>query len=374
MQKSKNFFYKILIIFILIPSFGCYTDQIKLIGEKHTTTTNDGWDIVLENFKPLNGAPKRKYPVIICHGLIGNRHYFKIREEESIVYRLRAEGYDVWLLDLRNREDSLVKASIYYGKNKYNEITVDTYANEDAEKAISYVLEKTKSEKVNWIGHSMGGLLAYIRLGFSDETRIANLVTIASPMYFNKPFTKKVNSLDNYGFLVNSDFMNLVQPVVPTGSMSRFNGYFRVGRIEIPLPFSRLFYYEENSTLQDVLRLKRYSTNNESSKVMRQFSDSLKEGEFSSFKKGTNYTTGLESIQVPTFLIGGRRDHLASPYSIRKTYEQLGAKSTDKEMLIAGRAEGHAEDYGHVDLIIGKNVDNDINIPIAKWLNKRNSL
>lgn len=372
MQKSMNFFYKILIIFILLLANGCYTDQIKMIGEKHSTTTNDGWDIVLENFKPLNGAPKRKYPVILCHGLIGNRHYFKIREEESIVYRLRAEGYDVWLLDLRNREDNQVKASLFFGKNKYKEITVDTYANEDAEKAISYVLEKTKSEKVNWIGHSMGGLLAYMRLGFSDETRIANLVTIASPLYFNKPFTKKINSLDNYGFLVNSDLMNSLQPVVPTGSLSRFNGYFRIGRIEIPLPFSRLFYYEENSTLQDVLRLKRYSTNNESSKVMRQFSDSLREGEFSSFKKGTNYTTGLDSIKIPTYLIGGRRDHLASPYSIRKTYEQLGTKSTDKEMMIAGRAEGHSEDYGHVDLIIGKNVDTDINIPITKWLNKRN--
>jgi hypothetical protein len=55
---------------------------------------------------------------------------------------------------------------------------------------------------------------------------------------------------------------------------------------------------------------------------------------------------------------------------VRHVYDNIG--SSDKTILVAGRSEGHAEDYGHVDLVMGINSDKDINVPIAKWLNERN--
>lgn len=358
------------LIFILIFSYlSC--SSIKISGEKKILQTKDNWKIGIENFKPHPTSTPKKYPIILCHGLMGTGEYFKQNEEDSFVYQLTKEGYNVFVLHLRGRnlegvnlqgkKDKTTKPGYYFRKigKIFNDYSFDNYMDQDVDTAISYVLNETKSEKVNWIGHSMGGMVIYARAGTLGESRIANLVTLGSPFTF--PFIpKKLSILESIQPLLN------ISPTVPVGSLAETSSY-------TPFDFyyfMSLYYYPENMDKEQVRRLTRLGANNESPKVFQQFSNGMGKWEFKSFDGKIKYTSNLKNIQIPTLLVAGRRDMLGSPYIVRYVYEQLGSK--DKTMLVIGRTEGHSEDYGHVDLVAGKGIIKDVVPGVLTWLNERN--
>lgn len=357
MTSRKNLL--LLTLFFILSNSFCSSAAIYLEGEIHHPKTSDNWDLTLENIKHRRKKISKKYPVIICHGLVGNRNYFKINEEKSIAYSLMAEGYDVWLLDLRGRADA-GKPSLYFGDKTYN-YSFDDYATKDVDAAISYVLEKTGAEKVNWIGHSMGGMVVYTKIGTYQENRIANLVTIGSPFSFYNP-TKYVKWLNMGSFLLRAI------PVIPSANIAKLDSDYKIPLPE--KPFLRLFYYKENTESEVEHNLKSLSTNNESPNVFKQFANGVETGEVHSLDGNISYTANLKNVKVPVFLIAGRRDHLGTPAIVRQVYDNIGSR--DKTMLVAGRSEGHSEDYGHVDLVMGTWAFKDINNPILKWLNERN--
>jgi poly(3-hydroxyalkanoate) synthetase len=356
-MTSKKITLLMTMFFIIINVSFC-TARIHLQGEIHHPKTSDNWDLTLEHHSPRKNTVAKKYPVIICHGLVGNRNYFKIKEEESIVYRLISEGYDVWLLDLRGRTDAGAP-SLFFGDKTYN-YSFDDYATKDVDAAISYVLEKTKADKVNWIGHSMGGMVVYTRIGTFKENRIANLVTLGSPFSFYNP-TKHVKMMSSFSFLLK------LLPVVPTASLAHLESDYGIPLPQKPI---KMFYYKKNTEKEVEHALKSLSTNNESPNVMKQFANGISSGEVMSLDGNTSYTANLKNITVPVLLIAGRRDHLGTPMIVRQVYDNIA--SSDKTMFVAGRSEGLTEDYGHVDLVMGTNSDKDINVPITKWLNERN--
>lgn len=98
-----------------------------------------------------------------------------------MVSLLQKQGFDIYLLELRGR--NLAGApGLWFGEHIYD-YTFDDYVREDMDAAIADVLELSKADKVNWMGHSIGGMVAYARLGSYDEDRIANLVTFGSPFF-----------------------------------------------------------------------------------------------------------------------------------------------------------------------------------------------
>ncbi len=354
------------IIFGLLLFISC--TSIKIKGENKIIETKDGWKIGIERFEAFPGIPKKKNPVILCHGLMGTKEYFKQNEEESIVYQLTKEGYEVYVLNLRGRQsegqnekgenDSSTTSGYWFGKT-YNDYSFDDYAKYDVDAAITYVLATTKAEKVNWIGHSMGGMVIYARAGTMGETRISNLVTIGSPFSF--PFKpKKLNLLGALEPALN------VLPTVPVGSLAEFSSWTPIDFYY----FMSLYYYPENMDKEQVRRLTRFGANNESPRVFKQFANGMGKWNFESLDGKDKYTDNVSNIKIPVLLIAGRRDHLGSPYIVRHVYEKLG--SVDKTIMMISRADGHSEDYGHVDLVAGKGIVKDVVPGLISWMNERN--
>ncbi len=357
---------KKLIIFIHCILISCSSIQVQ--GNRHILETKDGWKIGIERITSLQPSSKKKYPVIVCHGLMGTGEYFKQNEEDSLVYQLAKEGYEVFVLNLRGRKieglnskgekDSSTNPGNYFGKT-YNDFSFDDYAKYDVDTAISYVLSVTNSEKVNWIGHSMGGMVVYARAGSMGENRISNLVTLGSPFSF--PFKpKKLNLLNTASPLLK------LLPNIPVGSLANFSS-------RTPFEFyylMSLYYYPENMDDEQIRRLTRLGANNESPRVFQQFANGMGNWNFESEDKRIKYTDNLSNIQMPVLLVAGRRDHLGSPYIVRHVYEKIGSK--DKTMLMISRTEGRSEDYGHVDLVAGKGIVKDVIPGILSWMNERN--
>jgi len=358
---------KIKIIFLgLLFLVSC--SSIKIKGENKIIQTKDGWKIGIEKFEAFPNSTKKKNPVILCHGLMGTKEYFKQNDEESIVYQLTKEGYEVYVLDLRGRKseglnergekDSSTTPGYWFGKI-YNDYSFDDYARYDVDAAITYVLAVTKAEKVNWIGHSMGGMVIYARSGSMGENRISNLVTIGSPFSF--PFKPK--KLDLLSLL---EPPLKVLPTVPVGSLAEFSSWTPFDYYY----FMSLYYYPENMDKEQVRRLTRFGANNESPKVFKQFANGMGKWNFESEDRKLKYTDQVSNITIPVLLVAGRRDHLGSPYIVRHVYEKLGSK--DKTIMMISRADGHTEDYGHIDLVAGKGIVKDVVPGIISWMNERN--
>ena len=66
----------------------------------HFVTTADGWRLARAPYPPL-GASRRRFPVLLCHGLGANRCSFDLGSDPSLAVYLARLGFDVWCLELR---------------------------------------------------------------------------------------------------------------------------------------------------------------------------------------------------------------------------------------------------------------------------------
>ncbi|MCZ8346398.1 MAG: alpha/beta fold hydrolase [Leptospiraceae bacterium] len=355
--RLKGFF----CIFSLPIFLACTSSQNSFQGKIYHPKTKDGSRLSLEFF-PSSRSFTRKNPVILCHGLAANRIYFKINGENSLVSILQDQGFDVYLLELRGR--NLAGApGLWFGKKLYD-YNFDDYVKEDVDTAISEVLQLSKSDQVNWMGHSMGGMVAYARLGSYGEDRISNLVTLGSPFFFPEP-NKTFQTWHNFSFL------SYIIPVIPTENLASIRQ--RISLLKYTeAGLSKMIYYEPNIESDVLARLRFESVNNISPKEIRQFSDWVEDGRVASADKKIIYSYNLSKIQIPTLVVWGTRDNLSPSHVTRKAFHELSSK--DKAIHIAGRSQGHSEDYGHTDLLIGRKAAEEVLKPAVAWLVARNKM
>ncbi|PJZ71288.1 alpha/beta hydrolase [Leptospira perolatii] len=351
----KFFFLAVLFVF----QMNCST-TISLKGEIHHPKTSDGWDLTLEHFPPLAGTPPKKYPVIVCHGIIANRLYLTINEKSSIVYNLQKEGYDVWLLELRGRQEA-GSPSIFWGEKTFD-YSIDDYITKDADAAIKHVLNATGKDKVNWVGHSLGGMIIYARLGSYSENRISNFVAIGSPSIMDPP-SRALSLWTKFSWAMN------LWPVVPTETWSAVRG--GTGIPFLPKRnFEEIFWHADNIDDKIVSGVMTTAIASVAKREARQMEKVVEIGQFVSEDGKISYSSNLSNIKIPVLFVAGRRDKLGFAYSLRYAYDSVG--STDKTLFIASRSKGHADDYGHTDLVVGRKAEEDVFPSIIKWLNKRN--
>ncbi|EQA35524.1 alpha/beta hydrolase family protein [Leptospira inadai serovar Lyme str. 10] len=351
---------KALLSFVLLSLFASCSANIALNGEISHPKTADNWNLSIEHFPPIAGTALKKFPAIICHGFIANRKYFKINEKSSLVASLQKEGYDVWLLDLRGRQDA-GSPSLFFGEKTFD-YSIDDYIKQDVDAAIKHVLNATGKEKVNWIGHSMGGMLLYARLGTLGENRVANLITIGSPIIMDPP-SRALQLWTNFTWGL------YLWPVVPTETWSGIRG--GTGIPFLPKKnFEELFWHEKNIDPKIVSGVFTTSIASVTKREARQMEKVIETGSFRTEDGQQNYADGIANIKIPTLIIGGRRDKLGFTYSLRYVYDNIG--TADKTLFIASKGKGHSDDYGHTDLLVGKKADEDVFPVLVRWLNKRN--
>ena len=75
------------------------------------------------------------------------------------------DGFDVWIVSLRGDEGTTPPS-----RRARRSISFDDYARYDMAAAVDAVRERTGSETVSWVGHSLGGMLLYAWLSQRPET------------------------------------------------------------------------------------------------------------------------------------------------------------------------------------------------------------
>jgi pimeloyl-ACP methyl ester carboxylesterase len=339
--------------------------------------TADGWTLVAHRYKPA-GAPRAgAMPVILCHGLTYNAMFWDLDPSCSFARYLAALGYDVWAVDLRGcgasekwvwRVDDapaeLIGGALRrmtHGKaGGASHATIDPkFANWNLDHHIAYdvpalvklVRHHTGAAQVAWVGHSMGGIVALGHLARYPNPGIGRLATVGSQVtmpngqlaqeFLRQMFSTRQRQLT--GELTGQVLMDQTKTTV-------HDLFFNVQDVDPKV-------YEA---------LGGWATDVPALGLMKQYSILSNTGELLDARKEFNYAKALGNITIPVFLSCGSVDQFAPPVVQQYLYAHVG--STDKTLVVFGRAQGLSVDCGHDDALVGLQSRAQVYPVIEKWL------
>ena len=311
--------------------------------------TADGWDLALHHYP---GTRNDLPPAILVSGYACNRYFMDFNDHYSLARFLARRGCDAWVLELRGHGNSEVAVGRRRGW------TFDDLVRFDVPTAVTHVRARMAGRRPVWIGHSMGGMIAYAALGLNPAVQesLAGLVAIASPMGFPPVASQMMRTLGEM-FLALPLPQRLPQRgvLVALWSVLRWSpGAAQVGMNPANIDFH---------AFSRALRL--FMSNVPRSKL-RQLAQWSLTGEFRSCDGTIDYRANLPRITTPALVIAGAADRLASPEMVRFAYDRIS--SMQKRYREFGVRSGDSADYGHVDLIFGRRAPEEVFSVISEWI------
>lgn len=330
---------------LLVVASGCAhlrAVPLPAAAEVHRATTADGWKLSMVRYKAQGHARGR--PVVLCHGIAANDRNMDLDDEHSMARWFAARGREAWTLSLRGTGGSDA-ASAREGRRDDSDF--DAYWKEDLPAALAMVNQISGATEVDWVGHSMGGLVVYAYLS-QGGTGVGAAITLGTP-----------TRLD---FGTGTDrLLGAMSPLLPRSGAfpsalgallaAPFQGAFDDG------PFQRLFYDPTNTRTEVWQRLMVYGTADVSFGVARQLTSMMRDGRFASADGKIDLRAGLKTVTTPVLVVAARRDRIALTPAVRDAYRALGGP---KEWLLVSRANGARAEYGHMDLVVGEHAPVDV--------------
>jgi lysosomal acid lipase/cholesteryl ester hydrolase len=331
------------------------------------TFTRDGWRLGVRHYRPKNPDPG-KLPVVLCHGLGLNATFWTITDDH-LPYQLTARGYDVFVFDFRGSGDNAHLG----GNDRMNRFlrqtpfpergerhwTVDDIVRYDVPAVLDYVKCETGHDRVNWVGHSLGGMLIFPYLELSHEPqRIANFVGMGSTII--------LDDAPERDLLRANQGLRALSLAFSPGRLGRPLAFVRVpGMAHI----DRFYYSNENVDRETISRFYGYTLEDTGAGALRQLAPYLKYGHMLSADGRIDYAARLNEVTTPTLLIAGDGDIMSDVPSTKLTFDAIA--SPDKKLLRYGRSQGHVDDYGHCDLVWSRHAPKEVFPPLIDWLDKR---
>lgn len=276
---------------------------------------------------------KRSVPVLLCHGLGANRFAYDLDPSVSLGSHLASQGWDVYSLELRGHGRSQKK---HRGKRWGWGLT--EYVEQDFPAAISAVLEHARAEQVHAVGHSMGGIVTHSALA-AGESRIRTAIMLASAIdYSGTPSV--FHSLKGLVGLTK------ILPAVPLGPMTRFMWPVALA---VPNKIDAVNVNAPNVDKQLYRRLVAVTFHGISSPVLQSLTRAMEPGGIS--------TPG--SVGIPVLSLCGTADPQCHPDAAAR-----GAT----EAIVLGRDRATEHEYGHFDLLMGRNVQREVWPVLVDWL------
>lgn len=329
--------------------------------------TEDGWRLGVRRYRPARPDPG-KLPVVLCHGLGLNATFWTITDDH-LPSQLAAAGYEVFLFDLRAsgenaRLGSCDRFNRFLRETPFRERgesswTLDDVVRYDMPAMLDHVERQTGHRQVNWVGHSLGGMVMFPFQQLSKEPyRIANFVGMGSTIIQASTPQKQMLAANNG--------IQTLSRVASPGRLGRPLAFFRMPGMD---KVDRFYYTAENVEPRTVSRFYGYTLEDPGPAALRQFAPYLRHGHLLSADDRIDYAEHLPEVVVPTLMVAGESDLISDVPSTRMTYERLG--SPDKTLLIFGEGQGSLGRYGHCDLVWSKHAPVEIFPAVIRWLDAR---
>jgi len=238
--------------------------------------------------------------------------------------------------------------------------TIDDHIHKDVPAIIDFVKEKSGFDKVYWIGHSMGGIIMYGYLETEKQSDIAGFIPISSMMVIPQLLSPHLKTIANQKPLLTASLL------INTTVASQLRN-FTLGTVKHPI--EELLFERENMDMDVMFRFFRVCIDDTSAGVVAQFSDSIRVGSIISSDRKYNYADNMRRINVPILIMGGSADGFVNKEALMAPY--IRVSSRDKNIIIFSKENGYSTDYGHCDLLLGKNSEKEVYPVILEWLDER---
>ncbi len=324
--------------------------------DRYTARTSDGWDIALHRYPGRAGLGSGA-PVFLCHGLGANRFNLDAPGELSFARWLNAAGYDCWIVELRGAGMSSKPRLTNRLRYTWN---FDDYVKRDIPAALELVRRETGRHDVHWVGHSMGGMVAYgyaiqcARDGLDPGLR--SITAVGSPSFVKSGY----RVLDK---VVKLRKLLKLLPRVPYGGPAFL---LAPGMPIFKETFGRIFGNPRNLSTIDLMKLVCVVPSDLPPTLIEQFADWIAERGFGPGEHKTGYADELNRIVVPSLIVAGPVDVITPPSDLRHVHSALS--SPEKRFELFGKSTGCKEDYGHIDLILGVRAREEVWPHIRAWI------
>ncbi|EAT32548.1 AAEL015326-PA [Aedes aegypti] len=157
--------------------------------EKHQVLTEDGYLLALFRIPPRRG-PSTKRPVLMMHSLMSScSDFILIGPKHALGYLLADRDYDIWLGNARGNRYSRRHKRLHVKSPKFWNFTFHEIGYYDVPALIDYVLDKTNSAKLHYVGFSQGTLVSFVAMSTRPEynAKIVQMQEISPAAYLGEP-------------------------------------------------------------------------------------------------------------------------------------------------------------------------------------------
>jgi len=279
--------------------------------------TVDNYKIALTRISPL-GIARDAVPLIMVHGNYSNRFFWLSKKGIGIAKYLHDSGYDVWIPELRGH-------GLSPKPKNYSSITAEQQIRYDLPAIQDYIYKET-SRKAFWVCHSFGGvqLCASLSAQWLDPALIQGVSLLGCQI------------TGGYAFLKIPPLAFLFKTAV------KLLGYIPSSKLGLgPEP-------EAAGTFIEIIKWK---------SLFGKWKDS----------DGFNYFEGFENISMPCLIFSGAADRDNPPKGCELFYEKI--VSEDKKYIVLGVEHGFNVNYGHAEMVVSKNAQQEVWPLILNWMN-----
>jgi pimeloyl-ACP methyl ester carboxylesterase len=303
--------------------------------EVHRVRCADGVVVVVKRFRARrvdDGVVR--LPIVCLPGLGTDSHNFDAPEPWGLGRVFAEQGHDVFAVDLRGTGQSKLTFSRWVG------VCFDDFVGLDVPAVVDHALAVTGAPQAVLVGHSMGGILAYATLATGRGGRIAAVIAVAAPLGFPE------------GFAVAP----FLRPLLPLSAFAPglFGG--TLGRLVAPFalrvdtPYLSNWLLLEHVDGRAMRRVMYRAVQDVPRGLMHQFQDWIAHDVIRSKDGRVDYRARLHGVRTPVLVVEAPADGLAHVDAVRRALSLLPRA----EHVVAGRAGGCSVDYGHIDVLFGR--------------------
>ncbi|MDP6943332.1 MAG: alpha/beta hydrolase, partial [Myxococcota bacterium] len=248
--------------------------------------------------------------------------------------------------------------SRYLGAGK-PPIDLDRKLDQDLPTAVRAILRETGADRLDLVGHSLGGVFAYCFCSGPGAQYVGRVATLAAPASFER-------------------FFGAAAPVMhhPTRWLSPVArrlpglGIDRAARIPGPLP--HLFAMHRHVGLR--------TTDTETRRAWLQHGiEDLSGGDLAQLMRwiatgrfvdadGHDRGHRLEDVHTPTMVLRVDGDGLVPGEAVEDAYARLGA--SEKRYVVIGKRHGATRSYRHADILLAHSAVYDVHPHVVSWLDR----
>jgi pimeloyl-ACP methyl ester carboxylesterase len=321
--------------------------------ERHPVETEDGWLLTLHRFLPAEGTVRHPVPIVLGHGINMNRAAFELSRQGSLARALAARGHDVFLAEYRGEPTSRPPRRGERAGQRWAYELMDT-VRYDFPAILEAAARIGRSDRVSWVGHSMGGMMIYLYAAVHGSGRLHRVVTLGSPVHLGRwpGYLGGLQSLA--GKLITR--LPVLPVVLPTYLVLPFIALF-------PATFLSWNTNVRHLTRREVLTLCTTAFEDVSTGVVTFFLEMAQEHRdicpapderCDGFEVG-----GLARLEVPLLVVSGSRDGLAPPRTVEPAFHRAGSQDAAYVRL---------DGFGHCDLISGRPCIETVLPILSGWL------